>query len=524
MADLVAASSELFHLVAQEEHPDQVLRGRRHHHMGKRALLGRQHRGLVAAMLFPEVDQPVGCRVMLGQRRLCGFGSHPRGEKTSRGAPIQNGVYKPWPGALETAENRVLHRVADVPFLRHCIDKPERFRFSRIDGLSGQHQRHRLHRIDELSEARGAAKTRMQAEHHFRKAKARAVDRDPRLASERDFEPAAEAKPMDHSNAREPHSFEAVDHRMRPADCRFDGARIGRAAEFVDIGTGDEARGLCRANDEPGRPFTLQRGKHRIELREEVGRKRVGAGAFAVNQKPGDAIGVPRQLEMAIGTAGLRLGAELEHAVGEHVHDFAVHGVPYTVSISMAPPCPPPIHSVAMPRVVPSRFMALTRCSTMRLPDVPTGWPRLMAPPSTLSLARSICPAAPSSPKISRQNFSSFQAARHPSTWVANASFNSQVSISPSDRLLRFKSSVADSTGPKPMIEGSSADHWLSTISAFGVNPCSLIASSEARITQDAPSVICEELPAVTWPQGRSNTGLSAANFSGVESGRTPSS
>ena len=35
---------------------------------------------------------------------------------------------------------------------------------------------------------------------------------------------------------------------------------------------------------------------------------------------------------------------------------------------------------------VPNRFIALTRCSTMRLPLQPTGWPRLIAPPSTFSL------------------------------------------------------------------------------------------------------------------------------------------
>ena len=43
-------------------------------------------------------------------------------------------------------------------------------------------------------------------------------------------------------------------------------------------------------------------------------------------------------------------------------------------------------------------------------------------------------------------------------------------------------------------------------------------------MTHDAPSVICEELPGVTWPHGRSNTGFRPASFSGVESGRTPSS
>src|SRR5882672_4633889 len=96
--------------------------------------------------------------------------------------------------------------------------------------------------------------------------------------------------------------------------------------------------------------------------------------------------------------------------------------------------------------------------------------------------------------------------------------------MSCSDNLLRFNSAVADRTGPRPMIEGSSADHWLSTITAFGVRPYFLTASSDARMVHDAPSVICEELPAVTWPHGRSKTGFSFANDSGEESGRTPSS
>src|ERR1035437_5857486 len=43
-------------------------------------------------------------------------------------------------------------------------------------------------------------------------------------------------------------------------------------------------------------------------------------------------------------------------------------GRSYTVSINMAPPWPPPIHSVAMPRLRPSRFIALTRCRPARLP------------------------------------------------------------------------------------------------------------------------------------------------------------
>src|SRR3954466_11970675 len=309
---------------------------------------------------------------------------------------------------------------------------------------------------------------------------------------------------------------------MCAADLGLDRTRIGRAAKRVDVGAGNEAGFFGGTDDEAGGALAFQLRQHLVEFLDQVGRKRVGAGALAVEQQPGDAVGIPGQLEIPVRAGGIGFRPELEHAIAENVHDLAIHA--HTISISIAPPCPPPIHSVAMPRRVPNRFMALTRCSTIRLPLQPTGWPRLIAPPSTFSLFWSSSPAAPSRPKISLQNFSSFQAARQPSTCVANASFNSQVSISPSVRLLRFSSSVADNTGPKPMIEGSSADHWLSRMAAFGVRPCLATALSDARITQEAPSVICEELPAVTLPQGRSNTGFSFANVSAVESGRTPSS
>src|SRR5262249_58212608 len=97
----------------------------------------------------------------------------------------------------------------------------------------------------------------------------------------------------------------------------------------------------------------------------------------------------------------------------------------HTPSISMAPPWPPPMHSVAMPCLTPSRFIALTRCSTMRLPLAPTGWPSPMAPPSTLSLSRGLRPPARSSPSTSRQNVSSSQAARQASTCAATAPLTS---------------------------------------------------------------------------------------------------
>ena len=80
--DLVAAAGELLHLLAQEEHADQVLRGRRHHQPRERRLLRTQHRQPVAAMLFPEIDQRIGRGVMLFRRGLGGLAAHPRGEQS----------------------------------------------------------------------------------------------------------------------------------------------------------------------------------------------------------------------------------------------------------------------------------------------------------------------------------------------------------------------------------------------------------------------------------------------------------
>src|SRR5262249_33471239 len=220
----------------------------------------------------------------------------------------------------------------------------------------------------------------------------------------------------------------------------------------------------------------------------------------------------------------VRWSSSLERRSEISTYD-SVHYVDHdTASSNMAPPWPPPMHSVAMPWRTPRRFIALTRCSTMRLPLAPTGWPRPIAPPSTLSLSRSMRPAAALTPNTFRQNVSSSQAARQASTCAAKASLSSHRPISPSASECRRRIAVEHKTGPSPMMDGSSADHSLSTILARGVSPCVFIASSDARITHEAPSVICEELPAVTLPHGRSKAGLSVAGVSTVLSGRTPSS
>ena len=208
---------------------------------------------------------------MLMRRGFLGLAAHPGGEQAAHRGKIQDRVQRTGFGALQPAEHRVLDRVADVALLRHRVDQAERFGLARVDGLAGQHQRHRLHRIDQMREARGAAETGMQAEHHFRKAEARAVDGDARRAGQRHFEPAAETEAVDHGDGRNLQRFQPVDHRMRAADLRFHGARIGGAAEFIDVGAGNEAGWFCRADDDARRALAFQRRQHGVELFHHVG-------------------------------------------------------------------------------------------------------------------------------------------------------------------------------------------------------------------------------------------------------------
>ena len=271
---------------------------------------------------------------MLGGRGLRRLAPHPRSEKTTHWTGIQHGIEKAGPGALQAAEHGIFHRVADVALLRHGIDEAERLGTARVDGLAGQHQRHRLHRIDELGETRGAAEARMQPQHHLGETKTRIRNRNAGLTGQRNLEAAAEAKTVDHGDGRKLDRLQPVNHRMRARNLRLDRGRIGRAAEFIDVCAGDETGRLGGANDKPGRPLAFERRQHRVELCQHVGRQRIGAGAFAIEQQPRNAVRVARQLEISIEPACNGLRPEFEHTIGEYVEDMAFHDVPLKPSRS----------------------------------------------------------------------------------------------------------------------------------------------------------------------------------------------
>ena len=449
--------ASLLHLLAQEEHADQVLRGRRHHQPGERGLLGLQHRGLVAAMLLPEIDQRVGRGIMLAAARpspprcACAWRASPRTGPKFRSVrqtgPAARASERPNTAsftALRTWRSCVTASTRPSDFARRAsMVRPVSISVIACIGLTS------------AREARGAAEAGMQAEHHLRES--RSARRRSRCATgrQRDFEPAAEAEAVDHRDGRQsaalragrsPHARGGSRSRPSSGSVAPRNSLTSAPAMKPDV--------FAERITRPAGALGLERREHGIELLHHVRGQRVGAGACAVEQQPGDAVGVARQLEVLD-------RARRSRACGPSSSTRS----PRTSMIleSMVTPSRSAWRRPARRRCirwrcracVPSRFIALTRCSTMRLPLVPTGWPRLMAPPSTLSLvAVDLAGRAVEAEHLAAELVvvPGGEAAEH-------LRGKGLVQLPGLDVLQREvialqAAAVADSTGPRPMIDG----------------------------------------------------------------------
>ncbi len=109
---------------------------------------------------------------------------------------------------------------------------------------------------------------------------------------------------------------------MRAADLALDCAGVSRAAKRIDVGAGNEAGFFGGTNDEAGGTLAFQLRQHLVEFLDQVRRKRIGAGAFAVEQQPGDAVGIAGQFEVLVRPFSIGLRPEFEHAIAENAHDL----------------------------------------------------------------------------------------------------------------------------------------------------------------------------------------------------------
>ena len=108
-------------------------------------------------------------------------------------------------------------------------------------------------------------------------------------------------------------------------------------------------------------------------------------------------------------------------------------------------------------------------------------------------------------------------------TWAANASFSSTRAISSSERPALRSALGTASTGPMPMIAGSTPAVAKLTSRPSGVSPSCAARSPVITTSAAAPSLIWLLLPAVTVPPA-AKTGLSSDVFCASASWRIPSS
>jgi len=124
----------------------------------------------------------------------------------------------------------------------------------------------------------------------------------------------------------------AVEHALAAGDGRPRFGIAGQFGEFLDIGAGNEARRLGRTDDQALGRIAFQLGQNGVEFQQDRFGQDIDAGVLHVERELVDAVAAPLGLPMC----------QSRHAV-----------TPYAVSSSMAPPCPPPMQSDAMPRFMP---------------------------------------------------------------------------------------------------------------------------------------------------------------------------
>ena len=112
---------------------------------------------------------------------------------------------------------------------------------------------------------------------------------------------------------------------------------------------------------------------------------------------------------------------------------------------------------------------------------------------------------------------------RQYTTWEANASFSSMISMSSSLTPATFRSFGTAKTGPMPISSGSQAATTKPRKKPSGSMPSALARLADRMSVADAPSENWEEFPAVTVPPSL-NAGGSFASPSSVVSGRLHSS
>ena len=155
----------------------------------------------------------------------------------------------------------------------HSSASPRLFRAPRIDGLAGQQQVERGGRADEPRQALDAAPAGNDPQHHFGEAepRSRLVDDDAIPARERQFQAAAQTETANERQRRILDVSEPLERVPAALDDRDRAGLVLHAAEFVDIGAGNEAVRLAGTYHETLRRIAIEEIERLVQFGQHCG-------------------------------------------------------------------------------------------------------------------------------------------------------------------------------------------------------------------------------------------------------------
>ncbi len=302
----IAFLAERLHALLEEVDADQVARGVAFDETGDRRWVFGPRRERVTVVFLPEIDDRVGRGVVVGRGARGDLPSrHPGDER-----PHERGTHQPLYERQLPRARRLEHHHARGVLLdarRHCgVHEAHALRAARVDRASREHHVERGGGADHAREAHDPAPRRKDAEHHLgqREARSGLIDRDAVAAGERELDAPAHAEAVDQGERREGQGGELVVEIPASPDQAYRVVGVLELGELFDIGTGDEARVLARADDEPAGPFRGQLVEDRVELRHYLARKDVRVGLGLVQGQPDQIVAVGVELPVFVGHVG----------------------------------------------------------------------------------------------------------------------------------------------------------------------------------------------------------------------------
>ena len=325
--------------------------------------------------LRPQLEDRVRRGVVLAPRALRHLLSRLRGDDAPRQRQSASATAESRSARGAGAASSTPRAVFSMMRARHAlVDEAHALRAARVDRLAGQHQVERRGRADRAAAAACMPPhpgTMPSITSGSAKRVFGLVDDDAVAAGERQLQAAAQAEAADQ---RERRDTDARASRSNVSQPRLTSASASSrrldVAELVDVGAGDEAVRLARADDEALRrlaPASASSTRRRILSSTASTRTCWSLAPALVEGEPREAVGVACPSVQCL-------------------HALLVASVPSTrARPASRRPGRRRCRSHAMPRRPPVRFSTFSRCSTIRAPDAPTGWPSAIAPPSTLS-------------------------------------------------------------------------------------------------------------------------------------------